>query len=241
MARTGVPRRARQTAGILISCALRSAPSCRFRYVETRTPSDSARAVRASTASSSANGARAWAGRSPSTCAPNSSSTPIAQTGLPACVLPTEAPVPDHPTLRPAPDRAFTGQFHAARSSVLAAGEQPRPSSGMSSLRRRTVYWPEPGPQRPRQGPPLSDRCCRPRPRWGPERQGLPRRGRAADRDVTQRQNGHARCPCLPIAGRPARGRLTRQATRRGSGVRNGKRSSCWFPRRMGVEQTNAT
>src|SRR3954464_13716243 len=37
--------------------------------------------------------------------------------GLPACVLPTEAPVPDHPTLRPEPDRDFAVHFHATRVS----------------------------------------------------------------------------------------------------------------------------
>src|SRR4051794_4918995 len=46
-----------------------------------------------------------------------SGSKPIAQTGLPACVLPTKAPVPDHPTLRPDPDRAFNEHFHPANRS----------------------------------------------------------------------------------------------------------------------------
>src|SRR4051794_29259528 len=50
-----------------------------------------------------------------------SGSKPIAQTGLPACVLPTEAPVPDYPTLGPDPDRAFTEHFHPASTGGLVA------------------------------------------------------------------------------------------------------------------------
>src|SRR3954454_10728739 len=42
--------------------------------------------------------------------------------GLPACVLPTEAPVPDHPTLRPEPDRDFAVHFHATIRSSRRAG-----------------------------------------------------------------------------------------------------------------------
>ena len=42
-------------------------------------------------------------------------SKPIVQNGLPACVLPTEAPVPDHPTLRPDPDRDPAVHFHATK------------------------------------------------------------------------------------------------------------------------------
>src|SRR3954470_6590910 len=49
-------------------------------------------------------------------------SKPIAQNGLPACVLPTEAPVPDHPTLRPEPDRDLAVHFHAATSSSGGPG-----------------------------------------------------------------------------------------------------------------------
>src|SRR3954465_9860281 len=45
-------------------------------------------------------------------------SKPIAQTGLPACVLPTEAPVPDHPTLRPDPDRDPTSIFMPRHAAV---------------------------------------------------------------------------------------------------------------------------
>src|SRR4051795_396558 len=47
--------------------------------------------------------------------------SPSSKNGLPACVLPTEAPVPDHPTLRPEPDRDLAVHFHATTSSSGAS------------------------------------------------------------------------------------------------------------------------
>jgi hypothetical protein len=47
-------------------------------------------------------------------------SKPIAQTGLPARVPPTKAPVPDRPTLRAEPDRASNEHFHAANRGSAA-------------------------------------------------------------------------------------------------------------------------
>jgi hypothetical protein len=47
--------------------------------------------------------------------------------GLPVCVLPSEAPVPDQPNLRSEPDRASHPQFHASKlSSVATEFEQER-------------------------------------------------------------------------------------------------------------------
>src|SRR5581483_1201918 len=46
-------------------------------------------------------------------------SKPIDQNGLPVCVLPNKAPVPDQPNLRPDPDRASNHKFHASKSSSL--------------------------------------------------------------------------------------------------------------------------
>ena len=43
-------------------------------------------------------------------------SKPIAENGLPVCVLPMKAPVPDEPNVRPRPDGPFKRHFHAART-----------------------------------------------------------------------------------------------------------------------------
>jgi hypothetical protein len=48
----------------------------------------------------------------------------IAQTGRPACVLPTKAPVPDRSTLRPDPDRAFNEHFMPRNAAVPVAGDE---------------------------------------------------------------------------------------------------------------------
>jgi hypothetical protein len=47
--------------------------------------------------------------------------SPSINYGLPVCVLPNEAPVPDQPTLRSDPDRASKPQFHASRTSADAS------------------------------------------------------------------------------------------------------------------------
>ena len=44
-------------------------------------------------------------------------SKPIAENGLPVCVLPMKAPVPDEPNVRSQPDGPFKRHFHAARSA----------------------------------------------------------------------------------------------------------------------------
>src|SRR5450755_1962182 len=47
-------------------------------------------------------------------------SKPIAKNGLPVCVLPMKAPVPDEPNVRSRPDGPFKHHFHAATSASLA-------------------------------------------------------------------------------------------------------------------------
>ena len=54
--------------------------------------------------------------------------SPSTQNGLPVCVLPKKAPVPDQPNLGPAPDRPSKKQFHAATSGRrVFAGCSPIP------------------------------------------------------------------------------------------------------------------
>jgi hypothetical protein len=49
-------------------------------------------------------------------------SKPIAENGLPVCVLPMKAPVPDEPNVRPQPAGPFKRHFHAAKTGRLAGG-----------------------------------------------------------------------------------------------------------------------
>jgi hypothetical protein len=52
---------------------------------------------------------------------------PIAKNGLPVCVLPKKAPVPDHWTVGPDPDRPSEKHFHAARCEQTSS-TLPRPA-----------------------------------------------------------------------------------------------------------------
>ncbi len=72
-------------------------------------------------------------------------SKPIAENGLPDCVLPMKAPVPDEPNFRSQPTGPFKQHFHAARRGrvislwpqfPLKSGSAPRPWLGWCALPR---------------------------------------------------------------------------------------------------------
>ena len=64
-------------------------------------------------------------------------SKPIAENGLPVCVLPMKAPVPDEPNVRPRPDGPFKRHFHAAisgfRHGLWTTGLHDRPTDSCAA------------------------------------------------------------------------------------------------------------
>src|SRR5450631_1752567 len=62
-------------------------------------------------------------------------SKPIAKNGLPVCVLPMKAPVPDEPNVRPRPDGPFKRHFHAATSGSRTNARPPASTAGCSTGR----------------------------------------------------------------------------------------------------------
>jgi len=73
-------------------------------------------------------------------------SKPIAENGLPVCVLPMKAPVPDEPNVRPQPAGPFKRHFHAASGGFRrmgAPGQRPLRSRELSvrASRPLTAAW----------------------------------------------------------------------------------------------------